>query len=151
MNKVIFVDGDGISRAPMAAGILKRNMEKERLPVKVLARGLVVSFPQPLNQKTETVMISEGLDVSDYQAVRFDGNEVDRETLVIAMDSQVKRKMLSDYPDFFRANCFSFAEYIGDELEIMDPYGGSLRTYGLCFEVVKASVTKLLDKIRWEV
>ncbi len=36
---------------------------------------------------------------------------------------------------------------MGDELEIMDPYGGTLQTYGICFEVIRASIQKLSDKI----
>ena len=34
-------------------------------------------------------------------------------------------------------------EFVGDELEIVDPYGGTLQMYGLCYETLVASVGKL--------
>ena len=32
----------------------------------------------------------------------------------------------------------------GDELEILDPYGGSLQSYGLCYETMRKSIIKLV-------
>lgn len=55
VRRIIFVAGNGISRAPMAAGILS-DLLGEEYPIEILARGLVVAFPEPLNQKTEAVL-----------------------------------------------------------------------------------------------
>jgi protein-tyrosine phosphatase len=44
-------------------------------------------------------------------------------------------------------NTFVLSEYVGDELEIMDPYGGTLQTYGLCFEVMKNAIKKLINML----
>lgn len=41
----------------------------------------------------------------------------------------------------------SLSTYVGDEIEVVDPYGASLQTYGLCFEVLKKSIEKLLAKL----
>ena len=41
------------------AAILQR--EHLNFPVEILARGIVVLFPEPLNQKAEAVMISNGI------------------------------------------------------------------------------------------
>ena len=48
-RKIIFADSAGNSRAPMAAELLKEC--KIKLPIDVQARGIVVLFPEPLNQK----------------------------------------------------------------------------------------------------
>ena len=48
-KRIIFVGQSGSCREPMAAGILKEFTLK--YPVEVLARGLVVLFPEPMNQK----------------------------------------------------------------------------------------------------
>ena len=58
-NKIIFVAENGTCRAPMAAGILKDMLPGKQ--IEILPRGLVVLFPEPLNQKAEAVMISNGL------------------------------------------------------------------------------------------
>ena len=52
-NKLIFVDDDDNSRAPMAKIIMR---SKYLLgPMEVESRGLVVLFPEPMNQKAEAV------------------------------------------------------------------------------------------------
>jgi protein-tyrosine phosphatase len=33
---------------------------------------------------------------------------------------------------------------VGDELEIIDPYGGELPAYGLCYETLRKSIKKLV-------
>ena len=35
-------------------------------------------------------------------------------------------------------------ELVGDELEVMNPYGGSVQSYGLCYEILKVSIEKLM-------
>ena len=36
------------------------------------------------------------------------------------------------------------SELVGDELEILDPYGGQLPNYGLCYESLKVTIKKLV-------
>ena len=65
-NKIIFVAENGTCRAPMAAGILKDMLPGKQ--IEILPRGLVVLFPEPLNQKAEAVMISNGLPTEGYRS-----------------------------------------------------------------------------------
>ena len=58
-NRIVFVAESGTCRAPMAAGIFQEYSLNH--PVEVLIRGLVVLFPEPLNQKAEAVMIAMAL------------------------------------------------------------------------------------------
>ena len=104
-NRIVFVAESGTCRAPMAAGIFREYSLNH--PVEVLVRGLVVLFPEPLNQKAEAVMISNGINLEGF------------------MSSQM-------------------TELVGDELEILDPYGGTLQSYGLCFETMNKSIKKLV-------
>ena len=40
-------------------------------------------------------------------------------------------------------NVYVLTDVTGDELEIMDPYGGELVTYGICFETLVRTIRKL--------
>ena len=51
IKRIIYVAGSGTSRAPMAAAIIKSMLKDS--DVDVLSRGIVVQFPEPLNQKAE--------------------------------------------------------------------------------------------------
>ena len=59
IKRIIFASDSGTSRAAMAAGILRSLPEAADFSVE--ARGLLVQFPEPLNQKAEAVMISNGI------------------------------------------------------------------------------------------
>ena len=56
IKRIIFASDSGTSRAAMPAGILRSLPEAADFSVE--ARGLLVQFPEPLNQKAEAVMIS---------------------------------------------------------------------------------------------
>jgi protein-tyrosine phosphatase len=126
----------------MAAAIFSKM--KLAVPVEVMARGLVVLLPEPLNQKAEAVMISNDIQVEDYQSQQLTQDDLVEDTLVFTMQAEEKQQIMENF-DFPFVHVLT--EYVGDELEIMDPYGGSLQSYGLCFETLTKSLQKLADKL----
>ena len=68
-KRIIFVAQTGTSREAMAAGILADCTLP--YPVEVLSRGLVVQFPEPMNQKSEAVLISNGIEVEGFASVQL--------------------------------------------------------------------------------
>lgn len=48
------------------------------------------------------------------------------------------------FPEAKEENVQVLTELVGDELEILDPYGGTLQSYGLCFETMNKSIKKLV-------
>ena len=126
IKRVIFAAGSGTSRAPMAAAIMKQMTEGK--DIDVLARGVVVLFPEPMNQKTEAVLISNGIAPDNFAAEQLTAADIVPGTLILTMDEAQRVKVI-------------------EEIEVVDPYGASLQTYGLCFEVLKKSIEKLLAKL----
>ena len=142
INRVIFASGSGTSRAPMATAIFHA-IAHDR-PIICEARGLIVQFPEPLNQKVEAVLISNGCKLSDYSSKQLMDSDFSENTLVITMEESQRQKILSEYTNATEENTRLLNELVGDELEVMDPYGGSVQTYGLCYEVLKVSIEKLI-------
>ena len=128
-NRILFVAESGTSRAPMAAGILSEYTLKH--PVTIECRGLVVLFPEPLNQKAEAVMISNGINWENFTSTQLEDEDFTDDTLVLTMEHREE-------------NVYVLTELVGDELEILDPYGGSLQSYGLCYETMRKSIIKLV-------
>ncbi len=140
-KKIIFADGAGNSRAPMAAEILKEYTMK--MPIDIQARGIVVLFPEPLNQKAEAVLISNGITLENYMSSQLEEEDFAKDTLIIVMGSSDRQKILDLFEHAILENVQVLTELVGDELEIMDPYGGSLQAYGLCYETLSKSIKKL--------
>ncbi len=139
-NKVIFVGKRATCREPMAMALLRN--EPLWHPVEVESRGLVVLFPEPLNQKAEAVMISRGLNLPDYMSVQLESSDFSEDTLVLTFDQEIRGKVMELEG---AQNVYVLTDVTGDELEIMDPYGGDVMSYGLCMETLANTIRKLAE------
>ena len=137
IEKIIFVGKRAICREPMAAAILQR--EHLNFPVKILARGFVVLFPEPLNQKAEAVMISNGIALENYMSSQLEPTDFGDTTLILTFDQAAKEKVLE----------MEGAQNV-EELEILDPYGAELVTYGICYETLSNTIHKLAELLNEE-
>ncbi len=142
-NRILFVAESGTCREPMAAGILSEYTLKH--PATIESRGLVVLFPEPLNQKAEAVMKSNGISMEDFSSTQLSEEDFTEDTLVLVMERTQLEKILEKYGSVIPENLFVLTELVGDELEILDPYGGTLQSYGLCYETMKKSIYKLVN------
>ena len=142
IDRIIFVAKSGTSREPMAAGIMNEFVLKK--PVEILARGLVVQFPEPMNQKAEAVLISNGINTEGFTSKQLDIEEVTENTIILTMESGYRDKVLELYPEINPEHVYVLSEFVGDELEILDPYGGALQNYGLCYESLRMTLKKLV-------
>ena len=75
----------------------------------------------------------------DVDATGFDAAEID-DLFSRVHDKDVK----DDDCDIDPEQVFVLSQYVGDELEILDPYGGTLQSYGLCYESLRATLKKLV-------
>ena len=148
LERIIFVGRSGTCREPMAMGILEDLTLK--LDVEVLARGLVVSFPEPMNGKAEAILISNGITLENFTSKELKNEEITENTLILTMERSQREKVLSHYENTHVENVYVLTDFVGDELEILDPYGGSLQSYGLCYETLRKSIKKLVKILNQE-
>jgi protein-tyrosine phosphatase len=141
-NRIIFVGKSGTIREPMAKGILEDFTLNH--PVEVQAKGLVVLFPEPINQKAEAILISNGIHMEGFTSVQFTEEDLTEDTLTLTMERAQKERLLDLYGTDWEEDIQVLTELVGDELEILDPYGGALPSYGLCYETLRKSIKKLV-------
>ena len=144
-DKIIFVCENGTARAPMAEAILKEYRIK--YPVEIESRGLVVLFPEPLNQKVEAVLISNGINLDQKMSRQLLEEDLQPRHLVLTMEKVQKEKILEEYASASTVDVEVLTELVGDELEILNPYGGTLQSYGLCYETLNKTIHKLVKLI----
>lgn len=142
LERIIFVGRSGTCREPMAMGILQDISLKYE--VEILARGLVVSFPEPMNGKAEAVLISNGINLENFASQQLSNEDITENTLILTMEEKQRQKVLSQYENTGVENVYVLTKFVGDELEILDPYGGPLQSYGLCYETLRKSIKKLV-------
>ena len=93
-KKLIFVDADDTSRAPMAKVIMKTKPLFR--PIEIDSRGLVVLFSQPINQKAEAVLISNGYSAKDHASAALSSRDIGEDTLILTMEEEQREKDSSD-------------------------------------------------------
>ena len=107
--------------------------------------GLVVLFPEPVNQKAEAIMKSAQMTLENHVSKQFDGSNLQGDTLVLTLNETIKNKVLSDYENV--KNVYTINEFVGVSEELPNPYGKPLTAYGECFEILTGLIDKLADKL----
>ena len=140
---VTFVSRTDSARGPMAAEMLRQYDLKQEYVIN--SRGIIVLFPEPANQKAEAIMKSAQMTLENHISRQFDEDNIQDDTLVLAIEESQKEKLLSEYGE--NGNIYTLNEFIEDDTEIPDPYGKPLAAYGECYEILSGLVAKLADKL----
>ena len=139
-DRLIFVSNSDTCRGPMAEAILKSKFLLSELEVE--SRGLVVLFPEPVNQKAEAILASHGLTMKDHTAKMLEQEDFDERTLILVMDDALKQRIFQEHENV--QNTWQLSEYIKEETDVTEPVGGSLADYGACYELLDSMISSLV-------
>ena len=139
-DKVLFVSHSDTCRGPMAEAILKSKFLLSELEVE--SRGLVVLFPEPVNQKAEAILASHGLTMKDHTAKMLEQEDFDERTLILVMEDALKQRIFQEHENV--QNTWQLSEYIKEETDVTEPVGGSLADYGACYELLDCMISSLV-------
>lgn len=144
INKVIFVCVGNTCRSPMAATIMSTFLQGTDILVQ--SRGMVVLFPEPYNPKAVAVASKHGMIMVNDSAMQIENEDFDNNTLVLVMNSTMKKKL---YDKYDRAiNVYTLSEYAGEgDIEVLDPYGKGMEEYNRCFEQLYILIEKAVRNI----
>lgn len=139
-DRLIFVSNSDTCRGPMAEAILKSKFLLSELEVE--SRGLVVLFPEPVNQKAEAILASHGLTMKDHTAKMLEQEDFDERTLILVMEDALKQRIFQEHENI--QNTWQLSEYIKEETDVTEPVGGSLADYGACYELLDCMISSLV-------
>ena len=139
-DRLIFVSNSDTCRGPMAEEILKSKFLLSELEVE--SRGLVVLFPEPVNQKAEAILASHGLTMKDHTAKMLEQEDFDERTLILVMEDALKQRIFQEHENV--QNTWQLSEYIKEETDVTEPVGGSLADYGACYELLDCMISSLV-------
>lgn len=144
-NKIIFVCKENVYLSPMAEWIMKSIlMDKSK---EICSRGLVVLFPEPRNKKVTDVLMNHAVPCEEQVSQEFDIAEVDDETLVVAMNFTEKVKLVEEFG--LTENVVTLLEFVEEEDDVMDPYGGDEDAYDKFYVDLKELLYRAKKKLDW--
>lgn len=139
-DKLIFVSNSDTCRGPMAEAILKSKYLLADLEIE--SKGLVVLFPEPVNQKAEAILASHGLTMKDHTSSILEQSDFQARTLILVMEDSLKQSIFQEHESV--QNTYQLSEYIKEEMEIAEPVGGTLADYGACYEALERMISSLV-------
>ena len=147
-KKVIFCSADCTYRAPVAAEVLKRSLDRMGLlgQIEVVAKGMLVMFPEPVNGKAVAIGKSKGYDFTKCRASAIGEEDFSIDTLVLAMTEVNKQKIYDSYINAI--NVYTVKEFIGAAGDIDIPFGKGLADYGENFMQLEVLINQVAEKIK---
>jgi len=119
-------------------------MDKQK---EISSRGLVVLFPEPRNMKVTDILMNHAIPCEEQVSMEFNPEEVTEETLVMTMNFTEKVKLVEDFE--LADNVFTLKEFVEEEGDVTDPYGGDESAYEDCYVELKDLLYKAKKKLEW--
>ncbi len=126
-KSILFVCTGNTCRSPMAEGIFN-SMNKNAVAASagIFAENGAMATPNAVFAAS-----NEGADIKNHSASLLTKEMLDGADLVLTMTQSHKRRLPAD------EKIMTFAEFVGADIEIADPYGGDKETYIKCAKQIK--------------
>jgi protein-tyrosine phosphatase len=145
--KILFVCTGNICRSPLAEGILRDKLQKNKISAEVDSCGFE-SFHvgDPPDSRAQAVAMKRGIDLSSLRARLFTTSDFDRFDYIYAMDSTHYKNIMRlarNQADRSKVDYLLNLLYPGQYLGVQDPWYHDMHA----FETVYLQLDKACDRI----
>ncbi|HML47975.1 MAG TPA: low molecular weight protein arginine phosphatase [Clostridia bacterium] len=128
--KLLFVCTGNTCRSPMAEALARAMAQESGLELSAASAGLAAIQGQGASEGAAAAMAARGLSLSGHRARRFEP-DMATDALVLAMTRSHAARLRAMAP---WADIRTLGEWAGMNVEVTDPFGGSMATYAACAE-----------------
>ncbi len=145
-QKIIFLCTANTFLSPLAE-TLYRIYQEEGMP-EAVSRGLVVLFSEPVSPKINVALAQHELRPCEHQnSLQMEKEDITPDTLILTMTFSEKVTVMESYQQD-NENVFTLGEFVGEDTDIIDPYGGEEEQYEKCFIDINRRVKKVIQRIK---
>ncbi|MBR1740433.1 MAG: hypothetical protein IJ733_00915 [Lachnospiraceae bacterium] len=144
-EQIIFLSMENTLLSPIAEAIYRKNAPAD-LP-KVISRGLVVLFEEPINPKCNMLLTRNSFPMTGHgQSRQIVKEDLEKTSLVITMNLSEKVKFAEDFG--MVEDVYTLGEYVGFDTDLVNPSGAEDEKYQECFEEILLRVNRLIQKLK---
>lgn len=141
-NQVVFICTGNTCRSPMAEGLFKHYADDKNMNIS--SRGLMVFGQTSANETAVDVMKEIGIDITNHLSMPFDKDELEDNALVLTMTRRHKT-VLTQHG--CKGQVYSIKEFIGEQGDVNDPYGGDLYIYRSCASELSRLIKEVITQL----
>lgn len=143
--KVLFVCTGNTCRSPMAAALLCSRW-KGKEPLEVASCGLATEDGFSASTYAVKAVAELGAELGDHSSRLLDERLVEDADLILTMTHGHKELLLAHFPQA-QDRTYTLGEYVGVDLNVTDPFSGTLETYKKTAKQLEELIVKLIEKL----
>lgn len=146
IRNILFVCTGNTCRSPLAAGFLKKLLERNSLcEMEIGSAGLTALPGSQASFHSLRVALENSVYLEEHQARLVTPELIDKADLIVVMEPGHRQELLDRYPKTSGKILLlrQFARYGSQKRGIHDPYGLNLEAYRFCFQDIKECVESL--------
>ena len=146
ISRILFVCTGNTCRRCMAETIARAESEKMGVLLSFSSAGIYAVKGTSASYNALMVMEEMGYDLSCHIAKPLNLEIAEDSELILAMTGAHKKAVINAFPSI-ADKVFTLMEYIGEQADIDDPFGGDITVYRQVASSLKIAINKLIHKI----
>jgi len=147
VRNVLFVCARNLCRSPLAEVYFRDKAKKESVLISVSSAGIETLPGRPAHNLAKEVAGHFGISLENHAAKQLHQKLLDQSDMILVMEVSQKERLARLYPRE-RHKIFVLGRFCGrGPLDIADPHRGSRDDFRICFERIKDSCDRLIEKL----